>query len=158
MKKRVVYSLIVLVVLLPIVFLFIQSAMSKRPDNLGVTDGRLAACPNSPNCVSTQATDAKHKIEPLTFDGSPEEAIERLKAAIATLPRIEIVTEEANYIHAEATSLLFRFVDDVEFYVNPDEKRIDFRSASRVGYSDLGANRSRMESIRQAFQKTGSNE
>lgn len=158
MKKRVVYSLIVLVVLLPIVFLFIQSAMSKRPDNLGVTDGRLAACPNSPNCVSTQATDAQHKIEPYSYDGSPEEAIERLKAAIATLPRIEIVTEEANYIHAEATSLLFRFVDDVEFYVNPGEKRIDFRSASRVGYSDLGANRSRMESIRQAFEETGSNE
>jgi uncharacterized protein (DUF1499 family) len=140
-----------LVVFSPVTALAILSALAARPKNLGVVDGRFAACPNSPNCVSTQATDSQHQIEPIAFDGSPDDAMRRLKAALASIPRMKIVTETANYLHAEATSLIFRFRDDVEFFIDGQAKVIHFRSASRVGHSDLGANRARMEKLRKKF-------
>ncbi|HVC95589.1 MAG TPA: DUF1499 domain-containing protein [Pirellulales bacterium] len=126
--------------------------MVKKPANLGVVSGRLAPCPNSPNCVSTQATDADHRMEPIAIDDSPDQAIGRLKTVIGALPRMKIVTETEDYVHAEATSRLFRFVDDVEFFVDREAKVIHFRSASRVGHSDFGVNRARMEQIRAAYQ------
>ena len=126
---------------------------ASRPDGLGVKDGKLAACPSSPNCVSTQATDEQHKIEPIQFDGTSAEALDAIKGALATLPRMKVITQSDNYIHAEATSLIFRFVDDVEFYVDDKAKLIHFRSASRSGQNDLGANRRRMERFRSAFSK-----
>ncbi len=129
------------------------SAMAKLPTNLGVQNGKLAPCPASPNCVSTQATDAAHHIEPISFSGSTAAAKDRLKRVIASLPRTKIVTDEPNYLHVEATSFLFRFVDDVEFYLDEGQGLIHFRSASRVGYSDLGANRNRMEQVRAAWGK-----
>ena len=116
-------------------------------------DGRLAPCPDSPNCVSTRAEDPVHRIDPIAFDGPADQALARLKQAIATIPRLRIVSERDGYLHAEATSLIFRFVDDVEFLVDGEEKRIHIRSASRVGRSDLGVNRDRVEKIRQAFQQ-----
>ena len=127
------------------------SLLARRPTNLGVRDGRLAPCPDTPNCVCTQATDEAHRAEPLSYDGTAEEAMARLKAALATLPRTQIVTETPDYLHAECTSLVFRFVDDVEFLIDRERKVIHFRSASRVGRSDLGVNRRRMEALRQAF-------
>src|SRR5438045_2858686 len=107
---------------------------SRQPTNLGVKDGKLAACPTSPNCVSTQAEDAGHKIEPIRFAGSSADALAKLKQAIATLPRAHIVSETADYLHVECTSLIFRFVDDVEFWIDEPNRTIHFRSASRVGH------------------------
>jgi uncharacterized protein (DUF1499 family) len=124
--------------------------MAKKPSNLGVVSGRLAPCPNSPNCVSTQATDADHRMEAISFDDTPDQAIGRLKKVIGAMPRMKIVAETEDYIHAEATSHLFRFVDDVEFFVDRKAKVIHFRSASRVGHSDFGVHRARMEQIRAA--------
>ncbi|MEN6474950.1 MAG: DUF1499 domain-containing protein [Syntrophaceae bacterium] len=123
-----------------------------RPHNLGVKDGALAACPDSPNCVSTQAKDARHAIAPLTYTTSREQALQRLTDIIRSLPRTRIVTSRADYLHVEFTSALFRFVDDVEFFLDDTAKTIHFRSASRLGYSDLGVNRKRMEEIRRRFQ------
>jgi uncharacterized protein (DUF1499 family) len=154
-KKRVLYLAIVIIVLLvPVIFLAVQSALAKRPDNLGVHNGRLADCPASPNCVCTQSPDPQHHIEPIPFKGPPSEMVKRIKGAITSVPRTKIISENENYIHAEATSLIFRFVDDVEIFVDKDAQQIHFRSASRVGHSDLGANRSRMEKIRAAFQSS----
>jgi uncharacterized protein (DUF1499 family) len=146
-----VYVLVALVVLSPVIALAILSALAAKPKNLGVVDGRLAPCPNAPNCVSTQAADNQHKIEAIVYDGNPDDAMMRLKAVIATIPRMKIVTQSGNYLHAEATSLIFRFRDDVEFWIDRQANVIHFRSASRVGHSDLGANRARMERIRKAF-------
>jgi uncharacterized protein (DUF1499 family) len=129
------------------------SVMAKRPANLGVTDGKLAPCPASPNCVCTQSDDALHRIEPLPLKGAPEVAVGQLKAIIARLPRMKIVEETPEYLHVEATSLVFRFVDDVEFYCDAASGVIHFRSASRVGYSDFGVNRKRMEQIRREYLK-----
>ncbi len=119
-----------------------------RPTNIGVTDGKLLACPNSPNCVSSQSTDAEHKIAPLTYTGDPAKALADLKAVISSMPRTKIITAESNYLYAEFTSALMGYVDDVEFYLNADKGLIELRSASRLGQSDLGANRDRIEAIR----------
>ena len=114
---------------------------------------RLAPCPNKPNCVSSQAaaSDTQHYIEALTYSGEPAQAREQLERAIAGMKRARVVVREAKYWRAEFTSALWRFVDDVEFLFDDDARRIDIRSASRVGYSDLGVNRRRIEEIRRRF-------
>lgn len=114
-------------------------------------DGALKTCPKSPNCVSSQAGDAKHAIAPLTYSVSRAEALARLKEILNTMERVKIVGEKEDYLHAEARSLIFRFVDDVDFYFPAAEKVIHVRSASRLGYSDLGVNRKRVEEIRKRF-------
>lgn len=111
----------------------------------------LLPCPSSPNCVSTQATDERHAIAPFRYRKSLAEAKEAVKEVIRSLPRAKLVEEDDSYLHYEVTSLLFRFVDDVEFLFDDDTKTVHFRSASRTGYGDLGVNRRRMEGIRRAL-------
>jgi uncharacterized protein (DUF1499 family) len=89
-----------------------------------------------------------HAIEPLAYDGSWPQAKEKLLQTLRSMKRCRIVTEQADYIHAEFTSVIFRFVDDVEFLADDLKKLIHVRSASRVGYSDFGVNRRRVETIR----------
>jgi len=151
-KKPMVYLIATLVVLSPVIALAVLSALATKPKNLGANNGRLAPCPNSPNCVLTQNSDSQHTIEALVFNGPPEDAMRKLKAVLAVIPRMEIITETESYLHAEATSLFFRFRDDVEFVIERQSNVIHFRSASRVGHSDMGANRKRMEEIRKAFR------
>lgn len=150
--KRIVIGIVVVVILLPIVGLATLSLLARRPTNLGVVEGKLAPCPDTPNCVGTQATDAEHHAEPIPFAGDRATSLARMKRVLAALPRCRIVTATDDYLHAECTSLLFRFVDDVEFYFDDTDQTIQFRSASRVGRSDLGVNRARMEAIRAEFQ------
>lgn len=138
-------------VLVPILYLALLSCISKRPSNLGVTDGLLAECPKSPNCVSSQTTDAEHRMEPISFIGSPVDAFKRLLTIIEAYPRTQIVTSDEHYLHAEFTTLLFRYVDDGEFLLDADAHVIHFRSASRTGHSDLGLNRKRIDEIRLLF-------
>lgn len=134
--------------------MFLLSFTSSSPADLGVRDGRLAKCPNSPNCVSTQAEDRDHWIAPLTIQKNSANAIEVLEGIVRRLPRTEIVEKSPTYLRAEFRSPFFRFVDDVEFYLEPESERIHMRSASRVGRSDLGVNRARIEKIRGLFQAT----
>jgi len=113
------------------------------------TVSRLKACPASPNCVlSTATADEKHRIAPFPFTGSPAEALARVKAAALSFPRTAVVEEAPGYLKMTFTSALFRFVDDVELEVDESAKVVNVRSASRVGHSDLGANRKRVEAIR----------
>ena len=120
---------------------------------LGVNEGKLSPCPESPNCVSSQSSDPSHYVEPLSYPDTQENAKNRLLKIIQSMSRSQIISTTDNYIHVEYTSLIFRFVDDVEFLFDGEQKLIHIRSASRVGYSDLGANRNRVETIRQKFQK-----
>lgn len=120
---------------------------SKRPSNLGVSDGKLAACPASPNCVSTQADNPDQRIEPLRMVGDLDAVTSIARKTILAMPRSELVVEEQHYCHVECTSLICRFVDDLEIWIDEDSKLIHARSASRVGYSDLGVNRKRVEHI-----------
>ena len=114
----------------------------------------LPACPDSPNCVSTlaPAQDSRHAIAPYRFSKTKSDAKAVLKTVIAGLPRTRLVEEEETYLHYEFTSLLLRFIDDVEFLFDNEEKAIHFRSASRTGYGDLGVNRRRMEDIRSRLE------
>ncbi len=116
-------------------------------DNLGVHDGRLTPCPESPNCVSSQASDAEQRIEPLLLRGSPSQTQALLVKLLADEPRVRLIEQDANYLHAEFSSQVLRFVDDVEFLIG--DQAVDVRSASRLGYSDLGVNRKRIEHLRQ---------
>lgn len=126
----------------------------QRPHNLGVTSGQLIACPNTPNCVNSQSSsiDAQHSIAPLSYHSSSAEAIAKLKSVIESLERTQIITETENYLYAESKSALMGFVDDVEFYLDEGAHVIHVRSASRLGQSDLGVNRKRIETIRAKFQ------
>ena len=119
----------------------------------GETTHTLAPCPASPNCVSSQAADAEHSTEPLRFTGEATLAWNRLKSALGTESRLSIVEDTGSYLHAEARSLVLRFVDDVEFVLDSEASVIQVRSASRVGYSDFGVNRRRVERIRKAFSE-----
>jgi uncharacterized protein (DUF1499 family) len=112
---------------------------------------RLAPCPRSPNCVSSLAPDDAHRVDPIAFSGDPAVALAKLRAVIEGMPRSVITRQDEDSLHAEFTSWLLRFVDDVDAVVDPDAGVIHVRSASRVGYSDLGVNRKRVEAIRSAF-------
>lgn len=120
----------------------------KRPTNIGVQSGQLAPCPSTPNCVNSKSQDAEHRIEPLTYNSTPTEAMADLKTVIQNQERTKIITETENYLYAEFTSKLMGFVDDVEFLLDDSAKVIHVRSASRLGKSDLGVNRQRIETIR----------
>jgi uncharacterized protein (DUF1499 family) len=119
-----------------------------RPDTLGLKDGKLAACPGTPNCVSSQATDAEHKVDAIAYFAPTAEVMEKLKSVVTNMERAEVVESGSSYLYAEFTSGLMGFVDDVEFYVDDAAKVIHVRSASRLGQSDLGVNRKRVEEIR----------
>ncbi len=130
---------------------FVFGCTALRPSTLGVKDGKLFPCPKSPNCVSSQSEDEIHYVKPFAYGGTKEEAIAKLIAIIESMKRTNIITKTDNYIHAEFTSLIFRFTDDVEFYFDDKGNTIHVRSASRVGHSDMGVNRKRVEKIREKF-------
>lgn len=115
----------------------------KRPNNLGLKDGKLASCPNTPNCVNSQSQDPKSTIDPL-----PPVAIDELKKVIESMERTKIIDSNDSYLYAEFTSKLMGYVDDVEFYLDRSQNVLHVRSASRLGKSDLGVNRKRVEEIR----------
>jgi uncharacterized protein (DUF1499 family) len=126
--------------------------VSPMLDNFGVANGRLAPCPDSPNCVSTQATNEEHGIAPIAYEGETAAAHDTILVILQADPQFTIITNTPTYIHAEARTAVWRFIDDVEFYFDEAEGLIHFRSASRLGYGDAGVNRQRMEAIRTEFQ------
>jgi uncharacterized protein (DUF1499 family) len=114
----------------------------RRPRNLGVTNGRLAPCRRTPNCVSSQAdaSDAEHYIAPL------KGTIEAVRKAVESLPRATVISSTSSYLYAEFRSKLLGYVDDVEFF--DDGTVIHVRSASRLGRRDFRVNRNRIERLR----------
>lgn len=124
----------------------------KRPANLGVKEGKLAACPAKPNCVSSQSSKPKHTIAPFAFGADPAKDMARLKSLVASQSGVRVIEASDHYIYAECKTPLMGFVDDLEFAWDSEARVCHVRSASRLGYSDLGKNRSRVEAIRAAFQ------
>ena len=124
-----------------------------QPDSLGVSNQQLLSCPSTPNCVNSQSKDAEHSIQPLSYQKNGEEAIAEIKNIINEQERTKIISETDNYLYAQFTTHWMGFVDDVEFYVNGDKGIIDVRSASRLGESDLGVNRQRIEQIREKLKQ-----
>jgi uncharacterized protein (DUF1499 family) len=112
----------------------------------------LRPCPGTPNCVSTEAERRRHRMEPIPYAGTAAEAQAAARAALLEEPRVRVVLERPGYLRAEARSRLFRFVDDVEVVVDDAARLVRFRSASRVGRGDFGANRARMERFGERFR------
>ena len=137
-------------VLLSFIFLMSSTATAQT--------GKLVSCPDSPNCVSSLAPDAEHAVAPLSFNGSPQIAWNALKAVVLKQKRTTITELNEGYLKAECRSLVFRFVDDLEFLLIPDEQLIHARSAARTGTSDFGVNRRRVEHIRREFMELLSNQ
>jgi uncharacterized protein (DUF1499 family) len=130
---------------------FFTGLSGRASADVGLRDGKLSECPDSPNCVSSQTQMKGHTIEPLSYKGSLNDAKQALLSVITSLPRTKIIVDNDRYIHVTFTSLLMRFVDDVEFLFDDANKQIHVRSASRVGYSDMGVNRKRVENLRKLF-------
>jgi uncharacterized protein (DUF1499 family) len=119
----------------------------------GPAPGTLEACPESPNCVSSLSTRPQHAVAPLAFTGSADQVRRKLLGVIRAMPRTRILRDDGRYLHVEFTSAVFRFVDDVEFLIDEHQRIIHVRSASRVGYWDLGVNRRRIENIRRKMEQ-----
>ncbi len=152
--KRIFSALIVVAVVATGLFFlwrWLIANASPRPETLGLQNGQLPPCPDSPNCVSTSDTDSLHGMEPIAFSGTSAEAHDQLIAILSAETNATILTDQPDYIHAEFRSPLFQFVDDVEFHIDGDANLIYFRSASRLGYGDMGANRKRMDAISAEF-------
>ena len=126
-----------------------------RPANLGIKGGRLAPCPWTPNCVSSDAADTSHGVAAFRLNAPPEQAWRALRSALESLPRVGIVAITEDYIHAECSSAVFGFVDDLELNLRAQENLISVRSAARLGYSDFGVNRRRVENLRQLLLLQG---
>jgi len=118
-------------------------------------DGKLRPCPDKRSCVCTQDPVEQHRIEPLRYDATQEEARDKLLGVIRHMERSTLVQVDPGYIHAEFRSAVFSFVDDVEFLFDDGAKLIHFRSAARMGSYDFNVNRKRMEEIRKRFMEPG---
>ena len=144
--RKIIFS-----IFLTLILSFIIPATASA-SSLGIESASLSPCPVSPNCVVSQNADAKHAIEPITYHIERDKARETLLKVLTVVPRTTIVSQTDNYSHAISKSRIFKFVDDVEFYFPGDKSVIHIRSASRVGDSDFGVNRRRLEQIRLALR------
>ncbi len=115
----------------------------------------LADCPDRPNCVSSDAKDPRNTIAPMVLIGDTAIAWTSIPAVLGRFPRSTFVKTTDRYLHVTFKSRLFNFVDDLELKLNPQSGVIAIRSASRVGYFDLGVNRRRVESLRKQLKADG---
>lgn len=122
---------------------FLSACAGEPPQNIGIQNGSLASCPESPNCVSSYENDEEHGIAPIAA------SLEQIEQVLLSMDAANIVEASNNYLYAEFTSALMGYVDDVEFLHDASSGVTHVRSASRLGHSDLGANRKRIESIRE---------
>lgn len=151
--QRVAIMVLAAGLILMLFALVVPAIKSRRPVPVGVQDGKLRPCPDSPNCVNSRANAPDHKIRPLVYSGDSAAGIEKLRQVLEQMAGTRVVTCRGDYLHAEVRSRVFGFVDDVEFLASPQEGVIHVRSAARVGYSDMGVNRKRVAQIRSRFEQ-----
>jgi len=147
--KLFIYFFATLVIIVSLLLVGISIASRKQPE-LGLVDGHLRPCPATPNCVCSEHPGKDAYIEPLDYTGSTEAAWVRLERVIAETGGL-VIAEAPGYLRAVYETQLLRFIDDVEFRQDKNNSMIHVRSASRMGHSDLGANRKRVEKIRAVF-------
>jgi uncharacterized protein (DUF1499 family) len=144
---RLVVLAFLLVALALLAFGHFVGFAAPTPDGLGVRDGRLAACPPTPNCVSSTADDPAQRVAPLSLPGSAAQRMSVLREVLLEQPGVAIVDERAGYLHATVRTRWLGFVDDLELLQDDAAGVVQVRSASRIGYSDLGANRARLQEL-----------
>ena len=148
--KKMIYLILGIFLLLCVV-LAILSLVSKKTPARGMVDGRLRPCPGAPNCACSEFQD-QFFVEPLNFDEPREKAWARVRGILEQMGA-KIDVEEEGYLRAVFATRIFRFQDDVELRLDHEKARIHIRSSSRVGYSDFGQNRKRVEKIRTQFMQ-----
>ena len=141
-------------IIIALVILFIAARLYvafgvPAPRNLGVNNGQLSPCPDTPNCVSTQApsTDAEHFMPAIPYTQDASFVMTQVLRAVSAMPRATVIKQEDTYLHAEFRSPTMGFPDDVEFYIDDANKLLHFRSAARMGRGDMGVNRQRMTEL-----------
>ena len=140
MKILIVVSILVLLAMV-----FIAMKNTRPPSGLGLEDGKLAPVPKSPNAVSSQTDDPEKRVAPFPFKGSLASTRKGIKEALEAYGTIAVQQETENYLHGVSTTKWMRFKDDLEFFFDEKARVVHFRSASRVGYSDLGVNKKRYQ-------------
>lgn len=142
------------VFLILILALGMTACSAGRPNYLGLFDGRFVACPESPNCISSFAAvdDAEHYFPPWATSDDPQQDWQQLLQLIKAESRLSIIEHDGAYLYVEARTPIMRYVDDLQWYLDEKQRRIYVYSASRLGYSDLGKNRSRMERLKSLWQ------
>ena len=130
--------------------------MPKELRKVGLKDGKFFPCVSKHVCVSTQSAqeDKKHYIKSIKYEGSRKDALNKIINAIKSFDRTKMIEKTDDYLHIEFTTALFKFHDDVEFYFDEEAKIIHFKSQSRIGGYDWGANRKRMEKIRALYHSS----
>ena len=149
--KLLLYTVIGIIVIVGLMLVALSIASRKQPE-LGLLNGQLRPCPTTPNCVCSEQQVEEAFVKPLSFTSTTEEAWGMIKQAIVETGGV-VVNEQDGYLHARYETPLLRYVDDVELRLDVNQQLIHIRSASRVGHSDLGANRKRVTKIRAAFDK-----
>lgn len=147
------YLLILVLFVVLVLFLAVLSIISRKKPSLGLTNRRLRPCSNRPNCVCSEDKDLPSYIKPLSLSGRAENQWERARQVIREMGG-RIIQEQDSYLWATFTTRIFRFVDDLELRMDIENQVIHIRSASRVGYSDMGANRKRVEDFRSRFNQS----
>ena len=151
---KITLIIISVLIIFVIVFLFIKGINSRTGVAPGIVDGMLSQCPNKPNCVcSERAEESAHYIEPVII--SPDNAadlIPLIKSIITEMGGV-LQSENEYYLAYHFTSAIFGFVDDFEIRIDSKQKLIHFRSASRVGTSDLGVNKNRVELLKKLYKE-----
>ena len=154
---------LILVALVLLVFVAGQIGLLKShaPDDLGVRDGKLKPPSSTENCVTSQAgLHPEHPqqeyatIDPIALlDGDQDgtATLARIEEVITAIDGAEVVKSDGDYLHAEFTSKGLKFVDDAEFWFDPEQKVIQVRSAARLGRKDFGMNRKHIETVRSAL-------
>ena len=122
--------------------------MGNLLDSQKVESGQLALSPKSARCISSRHENPNRRMIPMTYDGlALDEAKTILFEVLHTIPKMTVVKDEGAYVKAEAKTLVAEFFHDVEFFFDDEAKEIHFRSASRIGITDFGANKRRMQSV-----------
>ncbi|MBL1319833.1 MAG: DUF1499 domain-containing protein [Methylophaga sp.] len=150
---KIFFIILSCIVIAVIIWFFIQGAASKQGKALGLIENNLASCPDKPNCVcSEHKDDTQHYISPITLTQNTSSALLNLKKVIDEIGGT-VQTESDGYLAATFTSALFGFVDDLEIKIDARQHLIHLRSASRVGHSDMGINKKRVELLKQLYKE-----
>jgi len=129
--------------------LFLFSCSGQKPQDLGLYDGAFSPCPSSPNCISSEAKNNNQYINFFTININHGNSWQAIHDTVSALKKTKIITFDNNYLHAESASNFFGFVDDIQLHLRKNGQFVAIKSAARLGHSDFGVNRKRIEHLRQ---------
>jgi uncharacterized protein (DUF1499 family) len=129
------------------------SCAGQKPEDVGVFDNKFSPCPGSPNCVSSDANDKSHFVNVFKLNRDLENNWQAVHDTVSSLMRTKVITFDEQYIHAECSSAVFGFVDDLQLHLRNEGETVAIKSEARLGYSDLGVNKSRVRNLRELLLK-----